>query len=97
MLILIPIDAIRYIFTILKKIKKSIMTSVCCGLKNAKYEERQTQTRYLSFCRNLVLNQIFESLYLDLHLIRRDLVSETFRNKFSYLNHFIITSRYKLS
>ena len=94
MLILIPIDAIRYIFTILKKIKKSIMTSVCCGLKNAKYEERQTQTRYLSFCRNLVFEK---SLYLDLHLIRRDLVLETFRNKFSYLNHFIITSRYKLS
>ena len=27
--------------------------------------------------------------------IRRDLVLETFRNKFIYLNDFIITSRYK--
>ena len=28
-------------------------------------------------------------------LIRRDLVLKTFKKKFSYLNHFIITSRYK--
>ena len=27
----------------------------------------------------------------DFDLIRRDLVLKTFRNKFSYLNHFIIT------
>ena len=31
----------------------------------------------------------------DFDLIRRDLVLETFRNTFTYLNHFIITSRYK--
>ena len=33
----------------------------------------------------------------DFYLIRRDLALETFRNKFSYLNHFIITSKYKFS
>ena len=31
---------------------------------------------------------------IDLDLIRRDLVLKTFRNKFSYLNDFTITSRY---
>ena len=33
----------------------------------------------------------------DFYLIRRDLALETFRNKFSYLNHSIITSKYKFS
>ena len=33
--------------------------------------------------------------WFDFYLIRRDLALETFRNKFSYLNHFIITSKYK--
>ena len=33
----------------------------------------------------------------DFYLIRRDLALETFRNKFSYLNHLIITSKYKSS
>ena len=33
----------------------------------------------------------------DFYLIRRDLALETFGNKFSYLNHSIITSKYKLS
>ena len=32
----------------------------------------------------------------DFDLIRRDLVLETFRNKFSYLCQLIITSIYKL-
>ena len=31
----------------------------------------------------------------DIDLIRRDLVVETFRNKFSYLYHFIITPIHK--
>ena len=31
--------------------------------------------------------------HFDFDLIRRDLVLKTFRNKFSYLNNFIITSR----
>ena len=34
-------------------------------------------------------------LMRDFDLIRRDLVLETFRNKFSYLYHFIITSIHK--
>ena len=33
----------------------------------------------------------------DFYLIRRDLALETFRSKFSYLNHFKITSKYKFS
>ena len=37
------------------------------------------------------------SVQYDFYLIRRDLALETFRNKFSYLNHFIITSKYKFS
>ena len=36
-------------------------------------------------------------LDFDLCLIRRDLALETLRNKFSYLNHLIITSKYKFS
>ena len=37
------------------------------------------------------------SVQYDFYLIRRDLALETFRNKFSYLNHSIITSKYKFS
>ena len=44
----------------------------------------------------LILMIIFHS-YFDFYLIRRDLVLETFRDKFSYVNHFIITSKYKFS
>ena len=33
----------------------------------------------------------------DFYLIRRNLALETFRNKFSYLNHSIITSKYEFS
>ena len=33
----------------------------------------------------------------DFDLTRRDLVLKTFRNKFSYLNHLKINSRYKFS
>ena len=46
---------------------------------------------------NLAYIQIKVSFDLDFDfvLIRRDLVLETFSNKFSYLHDFIITSRYK--
>ena len=39
----------------------------------------------------LAVNTFRLILYSDFVLIRRDLVLETFRNKFSYLNDFIIT------
>ena len=37
----------------------------------------------------------FDHLDFEFNLIRRDLVLNTFKNKFRYLNPFIITSRYK--
>ena len=42
-----------------------------------------------------VTNALLTILDFDVVLIKRDLVLKIFRNKFSYLNHFIITSRYK--
>ena len=42
-----------------------------------------------------VVLYLIDQLTFDFDLIRRDLVVETFRNKFSYLNYFIITPIYK--
>ena len=36
---------------------------------------------------------VFDHSDFEFNLIRRDLVLKTFRNKFRYLNHFIIISR----
>ena len=43
------------------------------------------------------LGRFMSDWTFDFYLIRRDLALETFRNKFSYLNHSIITSKYKFS
>ena len=40
---------------------------------------------------------VFPTVLTSGNAFRRDLALETFRNKFSYLNHFIITSKYKFS
>ena len=39
---------------------------------------------------------ILSTFDFDFDFIRRDLVVETFRNKFSYLYHFIITPIYTI-
>ena len=44
----------------------------------------------------LIVNYV-DVWFTCFYLIRRDLALETFRNKFSYLNHSIITSKYKFS